>query len=78
MDEQNRSALRRLAEQVILRTVRLVLSQQRASEHVKTVQNTYPGLPTDALADILVRRAVRKTTVTGASSGATGNLGTQY
>jgi len=69
MDEYKRSAFRRRAEQVIFDTVRRVLSQQRASEHVKKVQDRYPSLPPDALADILIRHAVRKTIVSGATSG---------
>ncbi len=63
---------RKLVEKLegsFLAVVRQGLNDEDACERVRTVKAKYPGLPRDALADVLIKRAITRTGLIGAASG---------
>lgn len=68
--------IRRIKEEVVTRAgqtfasaVRAAMNLERATADAQKVREKYRGLPSDALADILIKRAARKTKWEGAANG---------
>ncbi len=59
-----------LVQKQFLKLVRIGLNDKKAYERVNKLKRKCTGLPNDALCDILIRRAKRKTTSEGVASGA--------
>jgi hypothetical protein len=71
-----RKRVRQIQEQVIARAgetftsaIRAAMNPEKAAADAQRVRDEYHGLPSDALADVLIRRAARKTKWEGAASG---------
>lgn len=60
--------IRRVGE-TFTTAVRASMDEEKASESARRTREEYRGLSNDALADILIKRAARKTAVEGAASG---------
>jgi hypothetical protein len=68
--------IRQVKEQVVARAgetftsvIRASMNPESAAADAQRVRADYPGLPSDALADVLIRRAARKTKWEGAANG---------
>lgn len=59
-----------IVHDAFLKVVRSGLNETRAADHVAQLRTGHRGMPNDALAQVLISRAVRKTTVEGAANGA--------
>ena len=57
------------ASQAFTSIVRTAINPEKAAADAQRVRNEFPGLPNDALADILTKRAARKAKWEGAFSG---------
>jgi len=64
-----RNRIRKRVEDTVYKVVRANLNEKRTAEIVAKLKKKYQGLPQDALAGILIKRAVRKTTVEGTANG---------
>ncbi len=70
MNDGEKQKLTQKLERGFLRVVRSGLSDDKAQERVAAAKKKYPGLTREALADLLIKRATRKTGAIGTSSGA--------
>ncbi len=59
----------RRVDETFTTAVRASMDEEKASASARRTREEYQGLSSDALADILIKRAVRKTAVEGAVSG---------
>ena len=69
MDDEKKNGLKRKLEKTFLKVVRKGFNDRKAEERVASLRGKFPGLTRDALADVLIKRATRKTSATGAGSG---------
>ena len=69
MKDDQKAKFSKKLEQGFLKVVRKGLNDEKAQERVRAAKEKYPGLSRDALADVLIKRAARKTGATGAASG---------
>ena len=70
MDEKDRNWLRKHLEQAFHTAVMAALNEHKAAARAASVRTKFPGMPKDALAQILTKRATRKTVIEGAGNGA--------
>ncbi|MBA3830695.1 MAG: hypothetical protein H0X34_02135 [Chthoniobacterales bacterium] len=69
MRDDDKGWLKGKIQEAFLTAVRSCLNEEKAAEQASSVQRKYQGLPKDALADLLIKRAARKTMIEGAASG---------
>lgn len=62
--------IRQKLQEAFLTAVRAALNDQKAARRAEAVREKFPGMPRDMLAEILIKRAVRKTMAEGAATGA--------
>jgi len=67
---EEKNKIIRFLQEKFLSVVRSMLNETKAISRVNQLKDQYSGLPNDALCEILIKRAKRKTTVEGASNGA--------
>ncbi len=65
----DKNKIAKLVEDKFLALVRMGLDDHKSQERVNKARSQHPGLPRDALSNILIKRAMRKTTVDGVVSG---------
>lgn len=68
-DTQNKKQIPGRIAEVFARAVSASMNTSSAAEDVRRVRDKYPGLPTDELAQLLIKRAARKTKWEGATNG---------
>lgn len=69
MKDDDKNWIRDKLHEAFLAAVRSCLNEENAAEKVAAVREKFPGMPKDALTNILTKRAVRKTMIEGAANG---------
>ena len=69
MKDDDKNWIREKLHEAFLAAVRFCLNEENAAEKAAAVREKFPGMPNDALANILTKRAVRKTMIEGAANG---------
>lgn len=69
MTEPQKKSLKQKLEGVFLGIVRKGLNDEKALQRADEVRSKYPGLTRDALADVLIKRATKRTGASGIASG---------
>src|SRR6266536_1557573 len=70
MKDEDRNWIRQKLEEAFLTAVRSCLNEEKAAKKAVAVREKFPGMPKDALAEVLTRRAARKTAIEGGANGA--------
>lgn len=56
--------------EMFISVIKFALNTKTNGEGIEKLKKKYKGVPQDALADLLIKRAVRKNTIEGAINGA--------
>lgn len=69
MKDDDKNWIQAKLEEAFLTAIRSCLNEEKAAKKASGVREKFPGMPKDALAQILTKRAVRKTMIEGALNG---------
>lgn len=70
LSPEHKNRIVRLVQERFLALVKQGLDDEKSSDRVSKLKESYAGLPADTIGDLMIRRAKRKTMVEGAVNGA--------
>jgi murein DD-endopeptidase MepM/ murein hydrolase activator NlpD len=69
MKDDDKNWIRKKLQAAFLTAMRACLNEEKAAKMAAAARKQFPGMPKDALAQILTKRAIRKTMIEGAATG---------
>lgn len=69
MKDDDKNWIRQRLQEAFLTAARSCLNEEKAAKKASAMREKFPGMPKDALAQILTKHAVRKTMIEGAVNG---------